>query len=62
VTFNVEAVEKVNLARNRWVERKYDFSGCSVYEDLILGRGQETPENYPLVVVRGGFYRLVITI
>lgn len=25
----------------------------------MLGRSQETPENYPLVVVRGFFYRLV---
>ena len=25
----------------------------------MLGRGQETPENHPLNVVRGFFYRLV---
>jgi hypothetical protein len=25
----------------------------------MMGRGQETPENHPLIVVRGFFYRLV---
>jgi hypothetical protein len=35
------------------------LSGCSVYDDLMPGRGQETPENHPLIVVRGFFYRLV---
>jgi hypothetical protein len=25
----------------------------------MVGRGQETPENHPLIAVRGFFYRLV---
>ncbi len=56
---NVEAVEKVNLARIRRVGRKCNLSGCSVCDGLMLGRGQETPENHPLNVVRWGSYRLV---
>ena len=60
LTSIVEAVEKVNLARNLRVGRKCNLSGCSVYDDLMMGRGQETPENHPLIVVRGFFYRLVI--
>jgi len=36
------------------------FSGWSAYEEYMLGRGQETPENHPLIVVRGFFYRLVM--
>ena len=56
---NVEPVEKVNLARIRRVGRKCNLSGCSVYDDLMLGRGQEAPENHPLNVMRGFFYRLV---
>ena len=59
LSLSVEAVEKVNLARIRRVGRKCNLSGCSVYDDLMLGRGQETPENHPLNVVRGFFYRLV---
>ena len=27
----------------------------------MVGRGQETPENHPLIVIRGFFYRLVST-
>jgi len=56
---DVEPVEKVNLARIRRVGRKWNLSGCSVYDDLMLG-GQETPENHPLNVVRGFFYRRVM--
>jgi hypothetical protein len=41
------------------VGRKSDLSECSVYDDLMMGRGQEAPENHPLIVVRGFFYRLV---
>jgi hypothetical protein len=59
VSRSVEAVEKVNLARLRGVGRKCDLSGCSECDDLMLGKGQGTPKNYPLVVVRGFFYRLV---
>jgi len=55
----VEAVEKVNLVRIRRVGRKCDLSGCSVYDDLMLGRGQETLVNHPVIVLRGFFYGLV---
>ncbi|MGB7575652.1 MAG: hypothetical protein WBN53_17530 [Thermodesulfobacteriota bacterium] len=37
----IEAVEKVNVARNRRVGRKHDFLGWSVCNDLQLGRGQK---------------------
>ncbi len=56
---SVEAVEKVNLARIRRVGRKCNPSRCPVYDGLMLGRGQETPENHPLIVVRGFFSSLV---
>jgi len=59
LTFVVEAVEKVNLAQIWRVGRKCNLSGCSIYDDLMLGRGQETSENHPLIAVRGFFYRLV---
>jgi len=60
VSFVVEPVENVNFDRIWLVGRKYDFSECSVSDDLMLGRGQETPENHPLIAVRGFFYRLVM--
>jgi len=59
LTSSVEPVEKVNLERVRRVGTKCKFSGCSVYDDLMLGMGQGTPENHSLIVVRGFFYRLV---
>jgi uncharacterized protein (DUF1499 family) len=55
----VEAVEKVNFDRILSVGRKSDLSECAVYDYRMLGRGQETPENYPLIAVRGFFYSLV---
>ncbi len=33
---------------------------CATINDLVLGKGQVNPENYPLIPVRGFFYRLVI--
>jgi hypothetical protein len=59
LTSGVEAVEKVNIAGIRRVGKKCNLSGCSVYNDLMLGKGQVTPENHPLIAVRGFFYRLV---
>jgi hypothetical protein len=56
----VEAVEKVNLYRIWSVGRKSDLSECSVFDNLMLARGQETPENHPLSAVKGFFCRLVI--
>jgi len=55
----VEVVGKVNLARIRRIGRECNLSGYSLCYDLMLGRGQETRENYPLIVVRGFFYSLV---
>jgi hypothetical protein len=55
----VEAVEKVNFDRILRHGKKCDLSGGSVCDDLILGKGQETPENHPLIVVRGFSYSLV---
>jgi hypothetical protein len=52
-------VGKVNPVRIWRPGRKCDLLGCSVYDDLILWKGQETPKNHPLVVLRGFFYRLV---
>ncbi len=62
VSFDVETVEEVNLTRIRRVGRKYNLSGRSVYDDLILGRDQETPENHPVIVLRGFFCRLIRSI
>jgi len=55
----VEAEGKVNLARTRQVGRKSNLSGYSVYDDLMLGRGQKDAENHTIIVVRGFFYRPV---
>jgi hypothetical protein len=55
----VEAVEKVNFDRILRHGKKYHLSGCSVRDDLMLGKGQETPENHPLIVMLDFFYRLV---
>jgi hypothetical protein len=55
----VEAVEKVNFDRIWSVGRKSDLSECSVFDNLMLARGHETPENHPLITVKGFFYRLV---
>jgi hypothetical protein len=59
LTANVEAAEKVNLARVGRVGRKCDISGCSVYNDFILAGGQEIREKHVLMALRGFFYRLV---
>jgi hypothetical protein len=59
MSLSVEAVEKVNFDRIWSVGRRYDLSECSVFDNLMLERGQETNENHPFIVVRGFFYRLV---
>jgi len=56
---DVKGVEKVNLTQIRRTGRRCNLSECSVNDDLMVGRGQETLENHPLIVVRGFFYRLV---
>jgi hypothetical protein len=41
----------------RW--RKNDLTGCVTINDLQIGKGKLTPENHPLIVVRGFFHRVV---
>jgi hypothetical protein len=41
------------------LEENATSPGCAACDDLMLGRGQEAPENHPLIVVRGFFCRLV---
>jgi len=57
----VEAVEKVP----KWIlgrdAEKNDLIECTTINDLILGKGQVTSENHPLIAVRGFSYRLVRT-
>jgi len=55
----VETVEKVELDRIRWFGREFDLSGCFEFDDFILGMGQKTPENHPMIVMLDFFYRLV---
>jgi hypothetical protein len=59
VRLNVEAVEKVPKQIFGRDAEKSELLKCTTINDLMLGRGQETPENHPLIVVRGFFYRLV---
>ncbi len=55
----VEAVGKVpKMVLGRDAE-KSEVIECATINDLMLGKGQVTPENYPLIPVRGFFYRLV---
>jgi hypothetical protein len=57
--FYVEAVGKVpNKIFGRDVENN-DFIECATINDLKLGRGQEAPENLPLIVRVDFFCRLV---
>ena len=55
---SVESVEKVpkEIFGRR---KKNNLTECATINDLMLGRGQETPENHLLIAVRGFFYRLV---
>jgi len=56
---DVEAVEKVNFDRIWSVGRKNDLSECSVFNDIMLARDQETPENTVLTRQNNFSYRLV---
>jgi len=56
---HVEAVEKVPKQILGRDAEKSDLIECATINDLMPGKGQETPENHPLIVVRGFFYRLV---
>jgi hypothetical protein len=60
LTSNVEAVEKV-LKRILWQDAgKNDLTGYAIINDLMIRRGQATPENQPVLPLRGLFYRLVM--
>jgi hypothetical protein len=39
--------------------RKKDLTECPTINDLMLGKGSGTPENFILTLIRGFFYRLV---
>jgi hypothetical protein len=59
VIHDVETIEKVDLDRILPVGRKCNLSRCSVCDDLTLRRGQDTPENHPVIVLMGFFHSLV---
>jgi len=59
VSRSVEAVEKVPKQILGRDAEKSDLIECATINDLRPGKGQVTPENHPLIVVRGFFYRLV---
>jgi hypothetical protein len=60
VSLTVEAVEKVSKQTFRRDVEKNDLTECTTINDLMLGKGQVTPENHRLIAVRDFFYRLVI--
>jgi len=57
----VESVEKVPKEIFGRDAEKNNLTECATINDLVLGRGQETPENHLLIAVSGFFYRLVST-
>ncbi len=59
LSFHVEAVEKVPKQILGRDAEKSDLIECATINDLMPGMGQVTPENHPLILVRGFFYRLV---
>jgi hypothetical protein len=59
LSLTVEAVEKVPEQIPGGNSEKSDLIECATINDLMLGRGQETPENHPLIVIFDFFYRLV---
>jgi hypothetical protein len=52
-------VEKVPKQIFRRDAEKNDLTECATINDLMSGKGQETPEKYPLIAVRGFFDSLV---
>jgi hypothetical protein len=44
------------------MQKKDDLAECATINDLMLGRGQVTPENHPIWPLIDFFYRLVIGI
>jgi hypothetical protein len=59
VSLIVEAVEKVPKQIFGRDADESDLIECATINDFMLGRGQVTPENHPLIVVVGFFYRPV---
>lgn len=60
VSFGVEAVEKVPRQILGRDAEKSDLIECATIDDLMLGKGQETPENIVLTRQKDFSYRLVI--
>jgi hypothetical protein len=56
---DVEAVEKVPKQILGRDAEKSDLIECATINDLMPRMGQVTPENHPLIVVRGFFYMLI---
>jgi hypothetical protein len=59
VSLNVEAVEKAPKQILGRDAEKSDLIECATINDLMLGKGQVTPENIVLTRQRDFSYRLV---
>ena len=59
LSFCVEAVEKVPKQIPGRDAEKSDFTECTTINDLMLGKGQVTPENTVLTRQNDFSYRLV---
>jgi hypothetical protein len=59
VSLSVEAVEKVPKKILGRDAEKSDLLECTTINDLMLGKGQETPKNIALTRQKDFFYRLV---
>jgi hypothetical protein len=59
VNQSVEAVEKVFRQILGRDTEKSDLTECTTINDFMPDKDQVTPENHPLIGVRGFFYRLV---
>jgi len=59
VSLSVEAVEKVPKQILGRDAEKNDLAECAIINDLILGKGQVTPENIVLTGQKDFSYRLV---
>ena len=55
----LEAVEKVPSRFLGEMQKKSDPTECVTINDLVLGKGQVTPENMVLTRQKDFFYRLV---
>ena len=59
MSFVVEAVEKVPKQFLGRDAEESDLIECATINDLMLGKGQETPKNIALTRQKDFFYRLV---